>query len=79
MPDYRVGVKMAAAEAYTQAQHKMSLKAYLRDKTNRNVSDITLGREFGVSRHTICNWKRLLGIVVVKRALSTHTTFVSED
>lgn len=78
MPDYKVGAKMKAAEAYTQAKHRKSLKAYLRDKTNRNVSDIELSLEFGVSRHTICNWKRLLGIIVVKRAFSTQTT-IKED
>lgn len=78
MPDYRVGAKMAAAEAYSQAKHRKSLKAYLRDKTNRGVSDIELSQEFGVSRHTICNWKRLLGIVVVKRALTVTKTITEE-
>lgn len=78
MPDYKVGAKMKEAEAYCQSKHRKSLKAYLRDKTNRNVSDIELSREFGVSRHTICNWKRLLGIIVVKRAFSTQTT-IKED
>lgn len=68
--DYKVGAKMKAAEAYCQSKHRKSLKAYLRDKTNRNVSDIELSKEFAVSRHTIANWKRLLGIVVVKRALT---------
>ena len=77
--DYKVGAKMKTAEEYCQAKHRKSLKAYLRDKTNRGVSDIELSKEFGVSRHTICNWKRLLGIVVVKRALSTHTTIIRED
>lgn len=70
MTDYRVGAKMKAAEEYCQAKHRKNLKAYLRDKTNRGMSDIELSKEFGVSRHTICNWKRLLGIVVVKRALT---------
>ena len=78
MPDYKVGAKMKEAEAYCQSKHRKSLKAYLRDKTNRNVSDIELSQEFGVSRHTICNWKRLLGIVVVKRAL-TVTKQITEE
>lgn len=70
---------MAAAEAYTQSKHNMTLKAYLRDKTNRGVSDIELSKKFGVSRHTICNWKRLLGIVVVKRALTVTKTITKGD
>ncbi len=78
MPDYKVGAKMKEAEAYCQDKHRKSLKAYLRDKTNRNVSDIELSREFGVSRHTICNWKRLLGLIVVKRAFIT-TKQITED
>lgn len=78
MPDYKVGAKMKAAEVYCQAKHRKSLKAYLRDKTNRGVSDIELSKEFGVSRHTICNWKRLLGIVVVKRALTVTKTITEE-
>lgn len=77
MPDYKQGAKMKEAETYTQSKHRKSLKAYLRDRTNRNVSDIELSREFGVSRHTICNWKRLLGIVVVKRALTV--TKITEE
>lgn len=77
MPDYKQGAKMKEAETYTQAKHRKSLKAYLRDRTNRNVSDIELSREFGVSRHTICNWKRLLGIIVVKRALTV--TKITEE
>ena len=78
MLNYKVGAKMAAAEAYTQSKHNMTLKAYLRDKTNRGVSDIELSKEFGVSRHTIANWKRLLGIVVVKRALTVIKTITEE-
>lgn len=76
--DYKVGAKMKTAEEYCQAKHRKSLKAYLRDKTNRGVSDIALGREFGVSRHTIANWKRLLGIVVVKRALTVIKQITEE-
>ncbi len=76
--DYKIGAKMKEAEAYCQAKHRKSLKAYLRDRTNRNVSDIELSHEFGVSRHTICNWKRLLGIVVVKRALTVTKTITEE-
>ncbi len=78
MPDYKVGAKMKTAEEYCQSKHRKSLKAYLRDKTNRGVSDIALGREFGVSRHTIANWKRLLGIVVVRRALTVTKTITEE-
>jgi len=68
MPDYRVGVKMKAAEDKCEREHKMTLKAYLRDQINRGRQDIELGKEFGVDRHTITNWKRLLGITTVKRA-----------
>lgn len=78
MPNYKVGAKMKTAEEYCQAKHRKSLKAYLRDRANRNVSDIELSKEFGVSRHTICNWKRLLGIIVVKRAL-TVTKQITEE
>ena len=78
MLNYKVGAKMKEAEEYCQSKHRKSLKNYLRDKTNRGVSDIALGREFGVSRHTIANWKRLLGIVVVKRALTVTKTITEE-
>lgn len=76
--EYKVGAKMKTAEAYCQAKHRTSLKTYLRNMANRNVSDIELSQEFGVSRHSIANWKRLLGIVVVKRALIITKTIREE-
>lgn len=67
--DYRQGARMKAAEKRTQHDFKLSLKHYLRDQTNRGRSDIALGREFGVSRQTIGNWKRLLGLTMIRRAI----------
>lgn len=71
---FRTGKRMKEAEDYCQRKYCISLKEYLRRKTNSGISDIELGREFGVTRHTIRNWKTHLQLVVVKRALSEHTT-----
>lgn len=68
MQYFRVGEKMKEAEDKVKREHNKDLKTYLRDAVNSNRSDCELSREFGVSRHTIRNWKRLLGVIVIKRA-----------
>ena len=70
MPGYKVGAKMKRGEAQCQRDHGESLKPYLRKSINNNVSDITLGKEFGVDRKTIANWKRLLLIKTIRRAVA---------
>ena len=69
---FRVGAKMNAAETTVLRNYGIDLRTYLRQETNRGRDDTALGREFGVNRHTISNWKRLLGIVTVKRAISSR-------
>lgn len=66
-----MGAKMKAATARIKAQHKQSLLAYLRDQTNRGRTDCALGREFQVSRHTIRNWKSLLGLIKICKERET--------
>ena len=58
---------MIEAERVSWQLHSMSLRDYLRTETNRGRSDVDLSREFRVSRHTIHNWKMLLGLVTVRR------------
>lgn len=69
---FRVGEKMRAGEAQAKQLRGVDLRTYLRQETNRGRPDTAIGRDFGVNRHTICNWKRLLGIVTVKRAISSR-------
>jgi len=70
---YKRGDKMIAAEKYTLEKYNLTLKAYLKQETNRGVSDCQMAKEFNVNRHTIANWKRLTGLITVKRAISPYT------
>jgi len=63
---------MKDAAEWTAKQHSLSLKHYLRQETERGRSDTSIATDFHVHRHTICNWKRLLGLVTVKRLIQRH-------
>ena len=67
----KMGAKMAAATARIKAQHNQTLGYYLRDQINRGRTDCALGREFGVSRHTIRNWQRILLLIKVCKEKGT--------
>lgn len=71
--DYRPGQPMKDAEAWTKKTHDLSLKHYLRAETERGRSDKAIATDFSVHCHTICNWKRLLGLVTVRRVINRQT------
>ena len=68
-PNYRIGPKMRAAMQQCFTDHQIELRDYLRTETNRGVSDIKLGAEFDVDRHTIQTWKTVFGLITQRRAV----------
>lgn len=72
---------MRLAEEICQSKHGVDLKTYLKQETNRGRFDKEIALEFPnpnkpgehVHRHTVRNWKRLLGIATVKRAVSSDS------
>lgn len=63
----RKGQPMKAAEAYVRKKYDMTLKDWLRAEERRGRPDTDVARECNVSRHTVHNWKSLLGIQTVAR------------
>lgn len=69
---------MIEAERTSLRDHGFTLRDYLRSETNRGRSDVSLAREYQVSRHTIRNWKRLLGLVRITRTELSERTIIGQ-
>ncbi len=60
--------KLDAAEKAARKLGYRGIQDYMKRAIDSGQSDCAIARDFNVSRHTVRNWKHLLGIIVVKRA-----------
>lgn len=58
----RIGPVMKTAMSRAKREYKTDLREYLLRETNRGRTETSIANDFGVSRLTIRNWKKLLGL-----------------